>query len=88
MIKKFNEMNILQEEIVKRVGKNTTGSGKVANDDLEFSPVKLSDGSEVYSFYTYKGKVCVLDDQGMDNDFEDYSQKDQKLIYDSIISKY
>jgi len=81
-------MNNLQEEIIKIVGKNSTGSGKVANDDIEFSyTVSLSDGSEACSFYTYKGKVCILDNQGMDNDFEDYPIKDQQLIYNSIMDK-
>ncbi len=74
-------------DIVGKFGSNTTGTGKVANPDIEFTQVNLSDGSSAWSFYTYKGSVCILDDQGMDISFDEYSIEDQKLLYNSIISK-
>jgi hypothetical protein len=48
--------------------------------------VELSDGSKSWSFYTYNGDIAILDDQGMDNDFDDYSIEDQTLLYNSIMS--
>lgn len=75
----------MKKQILDKVGHNTTGSGKFANDDIEFSEVTLSDGSKTSSFYTYKGQICILDDQGMDVDFDDYSLNDQKLIYNAIM---
>ena len=87
-IKKFKELKNTDEmikDIVSKVGSNSTGSGKTANEDIEFPEVTLSDGSKSFSFYTYKGDVCILDDQGMDVDFTEYSIEDQNLLYNSIM---
>lgn len=75
------------EQIVQKVGKNSTGTGKVANPDIEFDEVTLSDGSSTFSFYTYGGEVFILDNEGSDMSFEDYSDEDQTLIYNSIMKK-
>lgn len=75
----------MKEEIIKKFGRNTTGSGKTAKPDIEFPEVTLSDGTKTFSFYTYKGSICILDDQGMDIDFDEYSTKDQKLLYNAIM---
>lgn len=73
------------QDIITKFGPNTTGTGKVANEDINFQEVKLSDGSKSWSFYTYKGDICILDDQGMDVDFINYTIEDQKNLYNSII---
>lgn len=76
----------MEEQIVQKLGKNSTGNpGQIANPDIQFEEVELSDGSTVSSCYTYIGTVCIIDDIGLDNDFEDYSEEDQKLIYDAIM---
>lgn len=76
----------MKEDILKKFGTNSTGTGEYANDDLVFPQVKLSDGSKSWSFYTYKGDICILDDRGMDNDFDDYSIEDQTLLYNVMMS--
>ena len=76
----------MKEDILKKFGTNSTGTGEYANDDIQFPEVELSDGSKSWSFYTYNGDVAILDDQGMDNDFDDYSIEDQTLLYNSIMS--
>ncbi|HOB25699.1 MAG TPA: hypothetical protein PKG93_00930 [Bacilli bacterium] len=53
----------MKEDILKKFGTNSTGTGEFANDDLVFPQVKLSDGSKSWSFYTYKGDICILHHQ-------------------------
>jgi hypothetical protein len=74
-----------KEDILKKVGINSTGDGEFTNDDLEFDEVTLSDGTKTCSFYTYQGEICILDDQGQDNDYEDYSEEDKVIIYNAIM---
>ena len=76
----------MKEDILKKFGTNSTGTGEYTNDDIKFTDVELSDGSKSWSFYTYNGDIAILDDQGMDNDFDDYSIEDQTLLYNSIMS--
>lgn len=77
----------MKEEILKKFGTNSTGTDEWANDDIEFPEVELSDGSRCCSFYTHGGSINILDDQGMDNDFEEYSIEDQTLLYNAIMGK-
>lgn len=53
--------------------------------EIAFEDTLLSDGTTVFSFYIYKKKIYVLDDQGMDNPFDDYSEEDQTIIYNAIM---
>lgn len=76
----------LKKEILDLVGQNSTGNGKVANDDILIKPVTLSNGTTALSLYTYKKGVYVIDNEGRDNDFDDYSIEDQTLIYESLKS--
>jgi len=74
-----------QEDILKKVGVNSTGDGEFTNDDLEFDEVTLSDGTKTCSFYTYQEEIRILDDEGQDNDYEDYSEEDKVIIYNVIM---
>ena len=47
---------------------------------------KDGEKTKAYSFYTYRGQVCILDDQGMDVTFDNYQLKSQKLIHSEIIA--
>ena len=42
--------------------------------------------TKTFSFYTYRGQVCILDDQGMDVTFDNYQLKSQKLIHSEIMT--
>jgi hypothetical protein len=53
--------------------------------EIAFEDTFLSDGSTVFSFYIYSKKIYVLDDRGMDNLFDDYSEEDQTIIYNAIM---
>lgn len=77
----------MKTEIINKYGKNTTGNGKVAKPDIEFNEVILSDGSKAWSFYTYKGDICILDNQGRDILFDEYPIEDQKKLFKSIMNK-
>jgi len=81
-------MNKLQEEIVKKVGANSTGTGQIVEDNLEFKhSLTFSDGTTSSSYYTCEGTVVISDDDGFDIDFEGYSEEDQQLIYNAIMDK-
>ena len=80
----FNTHSMVSD-IIKKVGRNSTGSGKVAKPDINFPEVLLSDGSKSNSFYTYKGDVCILNDEGLDITFDEYDKNDQILLYKSIM---
>ena len=81
----FEKFDNMKEDIIKKFGSNSTGDGKVANPDIQFPQVTLSDGSTSWSFYTYQGDVCTLDNYGCDTTFEDYPKEDQALLYNSIM---
>ena len=53
--------------------------------EIAFEDTLLSDGTTVFSFYIYKKKIYVLDNEGMDNPFDDYSEEDQTTIYNTIM---
>jgi hypothetical protein len=53
--------------------------------EISFEDTLLSDGTTVFSFYIYKKKIYVLDNEGMDNPFDDYSEEDQTTIYNTIM---
>lgn len=74
-----------EQQIIDKFGKNSTGNGPFAEDDLSFKEVTLSDGSSASEFYTYKGKVCILDNMGRDVYFTDYSETDQNTLFESIM---
>ena len=75
----------MKKDILEKFGVNSTGDGEIANDDIQFPEVTLSDGTKTFSFYTYKGSIRILDDQGMDIDFDEYSTEDQELLYNAIM---
>jgi hypothetical protein len=67
----------MKEDILKKFGLN--------KGDRQFPEVKLSDGSRGYCFYIHRGFVYILDNQGMDNNFDDYPVDDQILLYKAIM---
>jgi len=75
----------MKKDILEKFGTNSTGTGEVANDDIQFPEVTLSDGTKSNSFYTSDSCIYILDDQEMDIDFDDYSAEDQKVLYNAII---
>ena len=78
--------NNMKKDILEKFGANSTGDDEIANDDIQFPEVTLSDGTKSNSFYTFYGYINILDDQGMDIDFDEYSTEDQELLYNAIMS--
>jgi hypothetical protein len=74
----------LEKEIINKIGNNKT---KEYHFDNELDLVdKDGEKTKAYSFYTYRGQVCILDDQGMDVTFDNYQLKSQNLIHSEIIA--
>lgn len=73
----------LEKEIISKVVNNkreyqfNTELNLVEKDGLK---------TKTFSFYTYRGQVCILDDQGMDVTFDNYQLKSQKLIHKEIMA--
>ena len=78
-------MNVKEKQIVDKFGKNSTGNSEVANPNLTFDEVTLSDGSCACEFYTFDEEVYILDDMQRDIPFIDYSEEDQELLFKSIM---
>lgn len=72
-------MNKLEQELIKKIGDNKT-------DEKEFNDGVITSEGELLGFYTYKNEVCILDSMGMDVVFTEYSDEDQKIIYDAIFN--
>ena len=74
----------LEKEIIEKIGSNKTKEYQLKN---ELNLVQ-KDGlqTKTFSFYTYRGEVCILDNQGMDVNFSEYKLKSQKLIHSEIMS--
>ena len=74
----------LEKEIISKVGNNKTREYQLKN---ELDLVE-KDGlqTKTFSFYTYRGQVCILDNQGMDVNFSEYKLKSQKLIHKEIMA--
>ena len=75
--------NLLEEEIVNKIGMNETLE-KDFSDELEVVE-KDKEISYALSFYTYEGNVYILDSNGTDIPFDDYEEESQKLIYNTIM---
>lgn len=74
----------LEKEIITKIGDNKT-------KEYQFDTgISLTDEDGIktigYEFYTYRGQVCILDDQGMDIVFGAYEIRTQKRIHKEIIS--
>jgi len=74
----------LEKEIIAKIGANKTREYQF---NTELNLVE-KDGlqTRTFSFYTYRGQVCILDDQGMDVNFSEYKLKSQKLIHSEIMA--
>jgi hypothetical protein len=74
----------LEKEIIAKIGANKTREYQLDNliDLLD----KDGERTKGYSFYTYRGHVCILDDQGMDVDFSAYEIRTQKRIHKEIMA--
>ncbi len=68
----------MKKQIIEILGKNH----KIP---IEFNSVK-NYTEDVYGLYTYKGGIYVFKD-GMDLDFDELTLKEQKKIFDIILSK-
>lgn len=80
-IKKFNENDSMESEIIKKIGDNQTDLSMVFFVDEPKT-------NELLGFYTYEGRVYILDGLGMDVPFSDYSQKNKEIIYNAIMFNY
>lgn len=67
----------MKEKIIEILGKNHT-------TPIQFNAVKTY--TEVYGLYTYRNDVYVFK-EGMDTPFEDLTSKEQKTVFDMVISK-
>ena len=86
MTRKYTEkststQNELEKEILLKIKDNKTKE-KTFDDGIFVD----SGTNELIGFYTYRGTVCILDSTMMDIDFNNYSEKDQKIIYDAIMN--
>jgi hypothetical protein len=69
----------MKESIITKFGSNHKGRS--------FPDVTLSDGTIAWSFYTFRKNVYIMDNVGMDNNFDDYPEEDQTLLYNRILEK-
>jgi len=74
----FENFQNMKDQIIELLGKNH----KIP---IEFNYVK-NYSEDVYGLYTYKGGVYVFKD-GMDLDFDDLTPKEQKKVFDTVLSK-
>lgn len=74
----------MEQELIEKLGKHTTGKGKNGKTNVLASPIILKD-SIINGYYTYRSKLYLLDNKGMDNAFSDYSDKDQMNIYNNLL---
>lgn len=73
----------LEKEIINKIG-----CPKHEYDFYSDLNLVEKDGLQTrsFSFYTYRGQLCLLDDQGMDVTFDNYTLKSQELIHKEIIN--
>ena len=72
----------MEQKIIQKIGDNKT-TEKTFNDGFFVEKT-----IQLLGFYTYKGEVCILDSTGMDVNFSEYSEKDQKVIYNAIMNNH
>lgn len=83
-IKKINENDSMESEIIKKIGDNQTDELTFINGFFVDEPKT----NELLGLYTYEGRVYILDGLGMDVPFSDYSQKNKEIIYNAIMFNY
>lgn len=74
--------NRMEQDILEKIGRNKTNEKSFNNGVFIDDPSR----NELLGFYTYKGEVCILDGLGMDVTFSSYSEKNQTVIHDAIMS--
>jgi len=74
--------NQMESDIIAKIGRNNTNEksfiGNIFIDEPSYN--------QIIGFYTYRGEVCILDGLGMDVTFSTYSEKNQNIIHEVIMS--
>ena len=71
----------LEEEITAKIGKNKT------NEKVFTQEIRDENDNMLLSFYTYRGEVCVIDEEMMDVNFNTYSEETKKIIHEQIMNE-
>lgn len=69
----------LECEIINKIGKNKTNE-KFFTKDIFINKYSL------LGFYTHRGQLCILDGEGMDVNFNTYSDIEKTLIHKAIMN--
>ena len=71
-----------EKEILDKIGNNKTNE-KTFNDGVF---IDEPEPNQLLGFYTYRGRVCILDGLGMDANFSEFTEDTKKIIHGNIIN--
>lgn len=76
--------NLLEEEIVNKIGMNNT-IGFDFSKKIEIYRKENDKKSIAVSFYSYEGNLYIDEEENEDIPFDDYEEESQKLIHSEIM---